>query len=108
MNVYYNLTLPEGVNSNQEDNTKIKENTTVTLTINAPIEDIASFKVNDIEKKDELINNMYTFVITEDVVVSVILNVYYNLTLPEGVNSNQEDNTKIKENTTVTLSITTQ
>ena len=49
---------------------------------------------------------MYTFVITEDVVVSVILNVYYNLTLPE-VNSNQEDNTKIKENTTVTLSITT-
>jgi predicted AlkP superfamily pyrophosphatase or phosphodiesterase len=106
LNVYYNLTLPEGVNSNQEDNTKIKENTTVTLTINAPIEDIASFKVNDIEKKDELINNMYTFVITEDVVVSVILNVYYNLTLPEGVNSNQEDNTKIKENTTVTLSIT--
>ena len=78
LSVYYSLTLPDGVISDQENNNKIKENTTVTLTINTPIEDIVSFKVNDIEKKDELINNTYTFVITEDVVVSVILNVYYN------------------------------
>ncbi len=107
LNVYYTLTLPDGVSSNQEDNTKVKKDTTVTLTLATPLEDIASFKVNNIEKKDELTNNTYMFVITEDVAVVVTLNVYYTLTLSEGVSSNQEDNTKIKENTTVTLTLTT-
>ena len=40
---------------------------------------------------------MYTFVITEDIVVNVTLNVYYTLTLPEGVCSDQENNDKIKK-----------
>lgn len=101
--VYYALTLPDGVTSNQEDNTQIKADTTVTLTLTKPIEDIASFKVNNIEKKDELIDNTYTFAITEDVVITVTLNIYYTLTLPDGICSDQENNDKIKENTEVVL-----
>ena len=53
--VYYVLTLPEGVTSNQKDNGEIKEDTEVLLTLNHPIEDVVSFKVNGIEKKDELV-----------------------------------------------------
>ncbi len=107
VNVYYHLVLPEGVTSNQEDDNKVKKDTMVTLTLATSIEEIVSFKVNDIEKKGEINNNTYTFVVTEDVTVVVTLNVYYTLILPEGVSSNQEDNTKIRENTTVTLTLTT-
>ena len=84
INVYYSLTLPVGVSSNQENNNKIKENSTVILTFTTPIEDIASFKVNAIEKKDELVD-INRFIMTKDVTVVVTLNVYYTLILPDEV-----------------------
>lgn len=111
--VFYSLTLPEGVTSNQSDNTKIKENTDVILTVSVPSDkEIDVFTVDGVDKKADLVDNKITVKMTKNMVVALTLkdkpaeDVFYALTLPEGVASDQEDNTKILADTEVELTIT--
>ena len=108
--VFYALTLPVGVLSDQTDNTKILENTNVVLTIVVPEgKKLCSIKVDDIEKKDEVVANKLTIKMTKDITVTVVFEdlplAYYSLTLPDGVTSDQSDNTKILKDTNVILTI---
>ena len=69
---YYSLTLPDGVTSDQSDNTKILENTNVELTIVVPEgKKLESIKVDGIEKKAEVANNKLTIKMTKDIIVTI-------------------------------------
>ncbi len=109
--VYYALTLPSGIKSNQSNNAKILENTNVELTITIPDgQRLASLKVDGVEKKADVANNKLTVKMTKDITVTVAFEdiplVVYELTLPNGVTSNQDDNSAIAENTDVVLTVT--
>lgn len=115
--IFYELTLPSEVTSNQEDNSKIKANELVVLMISIPEnKQLTSLKINSEEHRDLLDNDKLAFEITSDTVVSIKLEdkevivdppiiKYYSLNLPEDITSDQADNTKIKENTEVFLTI---
>ena len=70
--VFYKLTLPTGVASDQTDNTKIKKDTDVVLTVTVPEgKELVSFKVDDVEKKADLVDSKYTVKMTKDITVKV-------------------------------------
>ena len=107
---YYALTLPDGVVSNQESDTQILKDTNVELTITVPEgKKLGSLKVDGVEKKADVINNKLTVKMTKDITVIVVFEdlppTYYSLTLPDGVTSDQSDNTSILKDTDVTLTI---
>ncbi len=107
---YYSLILPASITSNLDDNQNVLEDTLVTLTINIPEgKEIDLFKVNGEEKVIAL--NTYTLIIIANTTVTITYKdikaepVYYSLTLPASITSNQNDNASILEDTIVTLTI---
>ncbi|MGI6359579.1 MAG: InlB B-repeat-containing protein [Acholeplasmatales bacterium] len=105
--IVYALTLPAGVTSDQADNSAIVINTDVVLTIAAPEgKKLASLKVDGVEKKEDVVGNKLTIKMTKDITVTVTFeDIVYALTLPEGVTSNQTDNSAIVVNTDVVLTV---
>ena len=90
---YYKLTLPSEVTANVSNLNEIEENKEITLIITVPSgKEVVNFKVN--EQVVTLVNNAYTFNITENVAVDVIYKdvgvpiTYYSLTLPSEVTAN--------------------
>lgn len=69
----HKLVLPEKITSDQDDNEKVLEGAEVVLTISVPEnQKIASLKVNNVEKKEDVLENTYTFTMpSEDVLVLV-------------------------------------
>ncbi|NLN51153.1 MAG: hypothetical protein GX149_06000 [Acholeplasmataceae bacterium] len=107
---YYKLTLPSEVTANVSNLNEIEENKEITLIITVPSgKEVVNFKVN--EQVVTLVNNAYTFNITENVAVDVIYKdvgvpiTYYSLTLPSEVTANHPDITAIAEDSDVILTV---
>ncbi len=114
VDTYYKLTLPQGVTSNQDDPLKIKKDTTVVLTVTVPEgKELESLKVDDVEKKADVVSNKLSITMTKDIVVTVsfkeieVVVEKFKLTLPQsGVTANVTDLTAIPKNTDVWLTVT--
>ncbi len=69
--VYYALTLPEGINSDQADNTKIKKDTEVTLTITIPENhELTELIVYGINLADDVRESKLKFTMTDNLEVT--------------------------------------
>lgn len=69
--VYYALTLPEGITSNQEDNTKVKKDTEVTLTITIPENhELTELIIYGINLADDVRNSQLKFTMTDNLEVT--------------------------------------
>src|SRR5690554_5743120 len=108
--VFYTLTLPEGVISNQANLNEVLENTAIKLNINPPLgKELDWLKVND--ELVEVTNNTYVFTITKNTIVTINFKekleeeVFYSLELPEGITSNQTNLENIKKDTAVILTV---
>lgn len=103
----YVLTLPSGVTSDQVNNSEIVENTDVVLTVIAPEgQKLVSLKVDDVEKVLDVVNNKLTVKMTKNITVTVIFeDIFYALTLPSEVTTDQTDNSAIKANTDVVITV---
>lgn len=108
-NNVFSLEHDSNISTNLTKLTKIKENTKVVLTIDVPEGKVIDYLLFN-EQKLTLLSNIYVFEINEDVVVKAYfkddfeLN-YYTLSLPDNVNSDVDDLTKIKKDTLITLTI---
>lgn len=69
--VKYTLTLSEGLTSVPAGE-EIDEDTEVVVTVTVPEgKEISTFTVNEVDKKDALVGNKYTFTITENTTIAV-------------------------------------
>ncbi len=103
---YHALTLPEGVTADVSNPQRILEGKEVVLTVAVPAgHEIASFKVDGVEKKGALVNNKLTISMTKDIVVELSYVAFFGMTLPEGVTANVTDLTHILSGTEVELTV---
>lgn len=71
--VYYALTLPEGITSDQADNTKIKKDTEVTLTITIPENhELTELIIYGINLADDVRESMLKFTMTDNLEVTFV------------------------------------
>jgi hypothetical protein len=110
----HKLTLSSNLTSNQEDEDNILDGTLVIINLLVPDDkQIATFKYNGVDIKDQLDGLRYAFEIEED--VNLVLElidkstepeiIYYQLDIPNEIQSNQVDNSRILAGFLVVLTI---
>ncbi|MGI6770886.1 MAG: hypothetical protein ACOX5Y_00470 [Acholeplasmataceae bacterium] len=87
--IYYKLTLPSSITSDQTDNTKILKDTEVTITITVPENHIIkTLIIYGIDYMEDVVDNQLKFKMTADLEITITFEeivvepVYYEYTIP--------------------------